>query len=205
MDLSKASTQTAEAVSQLWTAYHTKVDKLSAVIPIQTYERMVENARHYPQFVVPLERGDDAKEMHFLVRYSLLPCSLPHLGLTKGNERQQWTLLPPSAAGAPPDAVTPSTLLFTPLAQYQLHQTYAQPFLVLTHYTDLARSHGIVLMRGEVTPEVSLGQQQAQMLAVKASLFYNCCEGESKQGLLKDFHERPREFKVERLLEEATL
>jgi ATP11 protein len=84
MDLSKASTQSIETVSQLWTAYHSKVDKLSAAIPTHTYERMVENARNYPQFVVPLERGSEgAKEMHFLVR-SLSPCnSFPLLSLSR--------------------------------------------------------------------------------------------------------------------------
>jgi hypothetical protein len=68
MDLSKASSQTAEAVSQLWTAYHSQKDKLSAAIPAEKYERMLDNAKNYPQFVVPIERGaDSAKEMHFLV------------------------------------------------------------------------------------------------------------------------------------------
>lgn len=47
----------------------------------------------------------------------------------------------------------PATIvMYTPLGEYKLRQSFAQPTLILTHYTDLANSHGIVLMRGDITP-----------------------------------------------------
>jgi ATP synthase F1 complex assembly factor 1 len=45
--------------------------------------------------------------------------------------------------------------MYTPLAEYKLHQLFAQPTLILTHYTDLANSHGLVLMRGNIMPSVA--------------------------------------------------
>ena len=43
-------------------------------------------------------------------------------------------------------------VMYTPLAEYKLRHLFAQPKLILTHYTDLANSHGLVLMRGDITP-----------------------------------------------------
>lgn len=65
--------------------YHqTKKGFLSAAVPLETYNMMLENAARYPMFVVPLAREDTAAveqtsaeiaaeatsavEMHFLVR-----------------------------------------------------------------------------------------------------------------------------------------
>ena len=46
-------------------------------------------------------------------------------------------------------------VMYTPLAEYKLRQLFAQPTLILTHYTDLANSHGLVLMRGDITPSAA--------------------------------------------------
>ncbi|POW00275.1 hypothetical protein PSTT_13230 [Puccinia striiformis] len=51
-----------------------------------------------------------------------------------------------------PSQIPPTIVMYTPLAEYKLRQSFAQPTLILTHYTDLADSHGIVLMRGDITP-----------------------------------------------------
>lgn len=77
MDLSKASDLTTPALSQLWTAYHQSKGFLSAAVPMETYLRMINSARKYPLFVLPLARvaelpeGQEdasATEMHLLVR-----------------------------------------------------------------------------------------------------------------------------------------
>lgn len=103
-----------------------------------------------------------------------------------------------------------------------MRQSFATPYLVLTFYTDLASSHGTVLMRGEITPATAgavagsdaggrhmLSQEDAQLLAMEVQKFYLWGEGraEGKEGerLLKVFHEKPEEFKWEELLKHADL
>lgn len=108
-----------------------------------------------------------------------------------------------------------STILFTPLQEYKLRQSFATPYLVLTHYTDLVKSHGLVLLRGEITPSGAspdagttedgvrymLSQQDAQLLAIHVQRFYLQNEGsEERATLLKTFHEAPEQFKWEELL-----
>lgn len=82
MDLSKASDLTTQALSQLWTAYHQSKGFLSAAVPLETYLRMLNSARKYPLFVLPLARvaelpegqeAESATEMHLLVRTTFPP------------------------------------------------------------------------------------------------------------------------------------
>lgn len=125
---------------------------------------MAQKARQYPTFLLPLPRtivgsedenqtanvepGEKKQgyEMQYL-QWSFL--SHPkrsddqsqHVeSINFGHEERQLI-----------EKAAPSTVLFTPLAEYKLRQEYAQPVLILTHYTDLALSKGIVLLRGEVT------------------------------------------------------
>ena len=108
-----------------------------------------------------------------------------------------------------------STVLFTPLQEYKLRNSFATPYLVLTQYTDLARSHGVVLLRGEITPSTNgattegdgrymLNQQDAQLLAMGIQKFL-LWQDEQGTGptLLKTFHENPSVFEWEALLTHA--
>ncbi|GAA5828911.1 hypothetical protein JCM3766R1_003863 [Sporobolomyces carnicolor] len=193
MDLSKVTGLTSSALSQLWTTYHQAKGFLSAAIPTETYLKMISNARKYPLFVVPLQRDvigeapdgtqtDQAMEMQVL----------------------NWALLPPPANVTEP-VPAPSTVLFTPLAEYKSRQEYAQPYLILTHYTDLSASHDVVLMRGEITPNVSLNDTEAQILAIRMQLFYHDKGGtneveQERRELLRVFHQEPEKFEWERLI-----
>ncbi|GAA6009263.1 hypothetical protein JCM10207_004327 [Rhodosporidiobolus poonsookiae] len=191
MDLSKVPDLDAPALSQVWTTYHQAKGFLSAAIPTETYLRLVNAARKYPMFVLPLTRkaelpegqeAETATEMHLL----------------------EWALLPqPTTVTEPVPA--PSTVLFTPLAEYKARQSWAQPYLILTHYTDLSASHGVVLMRGEISSNVALNATDAQVLAVRMQLFYNDQgkNGEIEQArrnLLRAFHETPEQFSVDELI-----
>ena len=102
-----------------------------------------------------------------------------------------------------------ATAIFTPLLEYKLRQTFASPYLVLTFYPELASSHGLVLMRGEITPSAAkvsatgdylLSQHDAQLLAHGLQRFYLWGSNEEREKLLSDFHERPDAFKWEELL-----
>ena len=115
-----------------------------------------------------------------------------------------------------------STVLFTPLQEYKMRASFATPYLVLTFYTDLASTHGTVLMRGEITPAAAAGasdpagrhmlsQEDAQLLAMEVQKFYLWgepgTEGKEREAerLLKVFHKRPEEFQWEELLKHAEL
>lgn len=166
LDVEKLMTQDVETITKLWAGYHTIKNKLSAVIPTEKYLEMLANARKYPQFVLPIPRqvvdeesdavgaSKEAFEMQFL----------------------EWAVVPnTSAEGLPPCATT----LFTPLAEYKLKQDFSQPVLILTFYTDLSQTKGVVLMRGEVTglnektgKGGRIDQAQAQLLALTLQRFY---------------------------------
>ncbi|SPO28032.1 related to ATP11 - F1F0-ATPase complex assembly protein [Ustilago trichophora] len=209
LDVEKLMTQDRETITELWAGYHTIKNKLSAVIPTEKYLEMLANARKYPQFVLPLPRqvideesdapgsSKQAFEMQFL----------------------EWAVVPNTAGeGLPPSATT----LFTPLAEYKLKQDFSQPVLILTFYTDLCQSNGLVLMRGEVTglnektgKGGRIDQAQAQLLALTLQRFYlpSSSSGTPSQSessdqstcakLLHDFHRQPEKFDVEELVNVA--
>lgn len=121
--------------------------------------------------------------------------------------QQEWAFLPPPSNISEP-VPSPSTVLFTPLAEYKSRVAFAQPYLILTHYTDLSQSHNVVLMRGEISDSVALGGTEAQVLAVRLQLFYNPSgEGGERErerfDLLEKFHEKPEEFDLDRLVATA--
>lgn len=208
---------TPEQISALWTGYHSSLSKgtgrgyISAVIPIDTYNSLTKRARSYPSFLLPLRRSVNSKQVE---------------NASENDEAfefyfMQWAFHP-SAPVPSSDLFTPptkstnpdiSTILFTPLQEYKLRQTFATPHLILTNYTDFVSSHGVVLMRGELTPssqragEYLLSQQDAQLLAFGLQRFYlpggdaKVSEGTFK--LLESFHETPAEFEWEKLLQYA--
>ena len=212
LDVEKLMTQDTETITKLWAGYHTIKNKLSAVIPTEKYLEMLVNARKYPQFVLPLPRqvvdGDSD--------------SLNSTGRPKEAFEMQfleWALVPGTVGeGLPPVATT----LFTPLAEYKLKQDFSQPVLILTFYTDLSQTNGIVLMRGEITglnentgKGGRIDQAQAQLLALTLQRFYLSSstssiltQGEETNSsasakLLYDFHKRPEQFDVEELINVA--
>jgi ATP synthase F1 complex assembly factor 1 len=170
---------------------------------------MVRVAEKYPTFIVPIPRagGDDgAYEFYFL----------------------QWGFhgAPLVLVATRENAVNPptSTVLLTPLEEYKRREAFATPHLVLTHYTDLARTHGIVLLRGEITPvaadrkgagdavhsEFLLGREEAHVMAVGVQKFYLWEQGgeegvNERVRLLKAFHETPEDFKWEEVLKHANV
>ena len=178
---------------------------------------MLEVAGKYPTFILPVPREnaqveDGSKEPAY--EFYLMEWGF------HGSPPEPTTtsdLFSPAKASSNPQT---STILFTPLQEYKLRQSFATPYLVLTHYTDLVKSHGLVLLRGEITPSASsasgavgagagegtgerfmLSQQDAQLLAVHLQRFYLWNEGSNERAaLLRAFHDTPAEFKWEELL-----
>ena len=120
---------------------------------------------------------------------------------------QEWAFLPPPPNISEPVSA-PSTVLFTPLAEYKSRAAFAQPYLILSHYTDLSLSHNVVLMRGEISDNVALNAVDAQVLTVRLQLFYNPsgAGGEVEKGrsaMLASFHEKPEDFDLDKLVKTA--
>lgn len=202
MKLEKIGRESPENIGKLWTAYHIMKNKISAVVPAATYAQMVETANSFPQFVLPLPRtvtiaGEKSQvESGYEVYYL------------------QWIPLP-KPAGTSSNAPAPMAVLFTPLAEYKLRQEYAQPTLVLTHYTDLMESKGIVLLRGDITEsdggKAHIQQKDAQLLTLGLQRFYhidwalegldNDEQADRRRALLRAFYERPTEFRLEELID----
>ncbi|KAH7883948.1 ATP11 protein-domain-containing protein [Phlebopus sp. FC_14] len=233
-----AAPHTSTQISALWTAYHasrsggTGRGFICASLPVESYNTMMSVAKRYPIFVVPLPRestpdtssdGNDASrtahEFYFL----------------------QWDFHepPPPPSSTEPDLFAPSsdlddssnlpstsTVLFTPLQEYKLRTSFATPYLVLTFYPDLAQSHGIILLRGEITPSSAsaateqepsgrflLNQVDAQLLAMGIQRFYLWGEGRKEgndrdsttEELLKKFHEKPEEFDWQELIKHSNV
>ncbi|KAI5123975.1 hypothetical protein M0805_006387 [Coniferiporia weirii] len=221
---------TAEQLSALWTAFHVSRSSgtgrgyLSASVPLPTYESLIKRAKKYPNFVVPLMReasqastSDDtatqsAYEFFFMQWMFHATPSLPPQSLL---DEPSLVSLPPPAPEHPL-----ATVLFTPLLEYKSRTTFATPHLVLTLYPDLARSHSLVLLRGELTPSPAgggrylLNQHDAQLLALGMQRFYlsgsttvqsgrEDKNGTKRAELLQVFNEKPSEFRWEELLQHA--
>ncbi len=215
LNLPRILKTTPEQLSALWTAYHasrsdgTGRGYLCAAIPFSLYKKMTTVAMKYPSFIIPLPRPD-------------IESPADESKMSYENFFMQWNFhhSPPSPTGANDPFQTPtpdapsnapiSTVLFTPLQEYKHRASFATPYLVLTHYTDLVNTHGVVLLRGEITPSTAggearymLGQEDAQLLAVGIQKFYLWGEkdaGPDGERLIRSFHDNPEEFKWEELL-----
>ncbi|OJA11666.1 hypothetical protein AZE42_06484, partial [Rhizopogon vesiculosus] len=233
---------TAEQISTLWTAYHgsrtggTGRGFICASVPVDLYNKMLNIGKRYPMFVVPVRRegssttspeGEEngtAHEFYFLQWDFHAPPSPPS---PSAMELEQFTRAPPNSTPTLPQA---ATVLFTPLQEYKLRQSFATPYLILTFYPDFAQTHGLVLLRGEITPSAAtaaatstqdtqttrflLSQIDAQLLAMGVQKFYLWGDGSEKDShgsdrhaekLLRQFHENPEEFSWQDLLKYAHL
>ncbi|KAF7367300.1 Protein ATP11, mitochondrial [Mycena sanguinolenta] len=144
-----ASPHTVEQIEALWTVYHTSRSNgtgrgyLCACIPLDVYTKMASKAAKYP-----------------ICSPRIL---FPSMGVSRRTPDSLSTdgdlFTPPPAEKPALSGTNPqiSTVMFTPLQEYKMRGSFATPYLVLTNYTDLAHSHGVVLLRGEITPSAATG------------------------------------------------
>ncbi|KAA1089727.1 hypothetical protein PGT21_028268 [Puccinia graminis f. sp. tritici] len=221
IDLNKIATQSPSEIRKLWTAYHlSKSDppKLGAVIPCATYQEMLQAARKYPSFVVPLAKSSavDSSEQ---AKPADVPYEMQYLQWDFVKQPAPEPRLPDFLSKTPhwtqttPSTIPATIVMYTPLGEYKLRQTFAQPTLILTHYTDLAESHGIVLMRGDITPNSNGSPKitaiEAQMLVLRLQQFYHATPSANQDQsvhlkrrlLLESFHEQPDRFQLSELLQ----
>lgn len=91
-------------------------------------------------------------------------------------------------------------LLVTGLHDYKLRGTNAAPFFAVTHYTELAKSKGLVLVRGDVVLPSQLSDSEAQGLLKDVHAFYL---QENKFRLVQAFNKDPRSFDFQAVLRES--
>lgn len=216
LDLSKVSALPNKEIEVLWRLRFARdPQSLCAVIPLETYQRISQTARSHPQFILPLPRElpESEKDQASPDQSSQSVAADIHF--------LQWGFHPPSTT-APQHSLPPgqasanthtSTVLFTHLASYKIHGTYAQAHTTLTHHLDLADSHGIVLLNGSVVKDKGVSVEEGKWLVMQLQRFYDF-EGMGKgrrrelvEGFTKgDVKEQPGEgkgFNVEDLVEEA--
>ncbi|KAL4874639.1 ATP11 protein-domain-containing protein [Aspergillus karnatakaensis] len=199
LDVEKIRALPPKEIEALWRLRHaSNPHSICAVIPLETYQRIVAAARQNPQFILPLPRtpteGQDTAaaaaedntgaDIHFL----------------------QWAFHPP--ASSVPSAVNThtSTIIFTPLAAYKLHGSFAQPHTTITHHLDLAEEKGLVLMHGQVMPDSGVSTTEATWLVSCVQRFYDFGgQASGRKGELLRMFTRGdvQNFKIEELMTEA--
>ncbi|KAL6239161.1 hypothetical protein BDW75DRAFT_168231 [Aspergillus navahoensis] len=200
LDMEKVRALPPKEIEAIWRLRHaSNSNSICAVIPLETYQRIVSAARQNPQFILPLPRtasesrsseadpaaADDkgGADIHFL----------------------QWAFHPPASAPSTVNSHT-STVIFTPLATYKLHGAYAQPHTTITHHLDLADEKGLVLMHGQVMPDSGVSTAEATWLVSCVQRFYDFGgQASGRKGeLLRMFTQGDvQNFKIEELMAEA--
>lgn len=93
-------------------------------------------------------------------------------------------------------------LLFTGLEDYKVRGTNASPYLTVAHYTELADSKGLVLVRGDVVFPSKLSDVEAkQLMEVSHSFFLD----DSRYRLVEQFNKESGNFEFKEVLRELNL
>lgn len=93
--------------------------------------------------------------------------------------------------------------MLTSLAEYKLHKEYAKPHTTLMFHQDIMHDNGLVLMNGQVEPDVPLSLDDAQMLVLNVQRFYGVTECPRKLALLRAFTKGDDSFDMDALIHEA--
>lgn len=79
------------------------------------------------------------------------------------------------------------------------HGSHAAPHFVMTHYDELASSHGIVLVRGDIIQPHSLDSIQSMSLMENIHDFFT--DRGSKRAFVHAFNKRPEAFDFKKMLD----
>jgi ATP synthase F1 complex assembly factor 1 len=93
----------------------------------------------------------------------------------------------------------PPLVLFTSLEEYKRHGSSATPHFVLSHYTELVDSHGMVLVRGDIIQPHALDAIQASSLMHNAHEYFT--DFGAKREFVQAFNKRPERFDFKKLLD----
>lgn len=89
-------------------------------------------------------------------------------------------------------------VLFTTLESYKQLGAGATPALTLTHYTELTKDKGIVLIRGDILNPSTVTRLEAQTLLRLSEDFYL---DPRKHEFVRAFNHKPSDFDLKRMLD----
>lgn len=93
-------------------------------------------------------------------------------------------------------------LLFTGLEDYKIRGTNASPYLTVAHYTELADSKGLVLVRGDIVFPSKLSDVQAKkLLEISHSFFLH----DSRFALVEKLNKDSADFEFQDVLKELNI
>jgi len=165
-------------VSEIWLAYHrTRDETLSAVIPLNQFEKFYNQSIKYPMFILPLPRNTSGYEFIF----------------AQFQHYQEHS-------------TSNCTVHLTPLISYQTYNENAPECMTIEYYTDLCNNdkaiensgsdnESCVLMRSTYDGKL-LSAAEAACLVNQLRIFYGVDSGVAdKEKLLKSFNEGDVTFK----------
>ncbi|KAL5238242.1 hypothetical protein ACI65C_005652 [Semiaphis heraclei] len=165
-------------VSEIWLAYHrTRDNTLSAVIPLNQFEKFYNQSIKYPMFLLPLPRNTSGYEFIF----------------AQFQHYQE-------------NSMSNCSVHLTPLISYQTFKENAPECMTVEYYTDLCNSdkaiepsgsddESCVLMRSTYDGKL-LSAAEAACLVNQLRIFYGIDSGVAdKEKLLKSFNEGDTTFK----------
>ncbi|OWF46326.1 ATP synthase mitochondrial F1 complex assembly factor 1-like [Mizuhopecten yessoensis] len=91
-------------------------------------------------------------------------------------------------------------VFFTPLIMYQTQKESALSCLTLTHFQDLQKDKGIVLMAGQYNSDI-LTKSEALILVKQMTMYY-CQPGMERFNLVRLFNHMPEKFHYQEIISE---
>ncbi|KAI0505535.1 ATP11 protein-domain-containing protein [Xylaria bambusicola] len=186
LDLDKARKLPVKELSAIWRLRHaSSANSLCAVIPTATYRALERTARSHPSFVLPIPRGDQGAEIHFLqwvFDAASGTSTVLFTQLAEFKARGEWA--------QPHTSVTH-------------YADYGNSVEGLSH----EENQGVVLMAGSLVEGRGASIQDANWLVSLLQRFYGeeGTGGDSaKRKLVEEFGKGAGgEFSVEKLIEEC--
>ncbi|QLL33338.1 hypothetical protein HG536_0E02490 [Torulaspora globosa] len=184
LNVEKIKELSKQEVEFLWRAkWMSKDDALCAVVPVNIFDRMMTNAKSNPIFVLPLPRAAaDGKEA-------------PDQTQSVELHYIQWQFVGPNTVHC----------IMTSLAEFKLHNEYAKPHTTFQFHLEMAKEKKIVLMNGQVEPDINVSLQDAQLLLLNVQRFWGAMGEETpiakqRLKLLRDFTRGSTDFNVDLLI-----
>ncbi|CCE66304.1 hypothetical protein TPHA_0P01460 [Tetrapisispora phaffii CBS 4417] len=183
LELEKVKDLSPQEIEYLWRAKWGQTDgAMNAVVPLETFDKMLVKVKEHPVFVLPLPRANTSGEKD---------------EASEGMELHyiQWQF---------PNSQT-SHCLMTSLAEYKLHKEFARPHTTLEFHSELGKDKNIVLMNGNVEPSMNISIQEAQLLLLNVQRFYGAMgydtpSSKQRLQLLKDFTNGSSDFNLDKLI-----
>lgn len=184
LNVEKIKELSKQEIEFLWRAkWMNKNDALCAVVPVDIFDKMMNNAKSSPIFVLPLPRaaaeGQEAPEQATSVELHYI----------------QWQFVGPNTVHC----------IMTSLAEFKLHNEFAKPHTIFQFHLEMAKEKKIVLMNGQVEPDTNVSLQDAQLLLLNVQRFWGAMGEQTpiakqRVQLLRDFTRGSPDFNVDLLI-----